>query len=374
MADSAGDNPQRSAADKERSRQLSRPVSGKEVAKGGRGGRPQGAQGRAGQGARQARPGQQARRPQSGRGPAPRQAGRAGAKRPGARRPPARRPVRPARSRRGLYTWGAVALVVVIVGIVVGISQTSSPTTKGVYFKPTPVSAKVLDEISHVPTSTFNAVGTGITGDNYVPTAVTGQKPLKFGGKAGLFGLFGEFCPYCAAERWAIITSLSRFGTFTGLRTMQSSPIDVYPRTQTFEFNTTTYTSPYVAAKLLEFYGQDKATGKHTVINAPTKAEIALIKKYDVGGTTRSGTIPFMDVGNRVIFSGASFNPNPLQGLSRDTIAAALKNPDNPVTKLILGTSNYMSAAVCSIDGGKPGSVCTSAGVKAAAKALKLTS
>ena len=367
MADSADNNPQRSAADKERSRQLSRPVSGKEAAKtSAAGGRAQGSQSRRGQG-------RQGQRPQAGRGQAPRRADRAGTHGPGGRRPPTRRPSRPVRSSRNLFVWGAVALVVVIVGIVVAISQTSSnSTTKGLFYHSTPVPATVLNEITHVPARSYNAVGTGIAGAINAPRVVSGQKTLVVDGKPGMFSALGEFCPYCAAERWALITSLSRFGTFTGLKTMQSSPVDVYPRTQTFTFHTAKYTSPYLGADLLELYGQDKATGSHPVLEKPTKFEIGIMHKYDTGSTTHSGTIPFSDFGNKVFFAGASYNPNPLQGLSRTTIAASLKNPNNPITKLILGTSNYMSAAICNIDGGKPGAVCSSAGVKAAAKALKL--
>jgi Domain of unknown function (DUF929) len=261
--------------------------------------------------------------------------------------------------------------VVVVVGVIVGVSQTSSTTTKHIFYNPRPVPATVLHEVTHVPTSAFDAVGTG-GGGITPPTVVSSKKPLTIGGKPAVFGLFGEFCPYCAAERWAIIVSLSRFGTFTGLKTMQSSPIDSYPKTQTFEFNTMKYTSPYFASELVELYGQEKATGARPVINTPTKAEIDLIKKYDTGSGTRSGTIPFTDWGNKVIFPGATFNPEPLQTLSRATIAASLKDPGDPITQLILGASNYMSAAVCSLDGGKPGSVCASSGVQAAAKALKL--
>ncbi len=374
MADSANDKAQRSAADKERSRQLSRSVSAKEAAKAtGQGGGRRGsrsAQSAGDQGRRTKEP--QAQRAGAGRSPGRQKSGSGPA---AARRAPARRPPRRGGwSRARLLTWGAIALVVVIVGVVVGLSQTSTTSTKGIHYTPEPVSAAVLEEITHVPASAYNAVGTGIPGLVYPPTVKQGQPPLTFDGKPGVFVMLGEFCPYCAAERWSIITALSRFGTFSGLKTMQSSPIDVYPKTQTFTFKTAKYTSPYIAAKLVEVYGQDKPTGTHPVINKPTKQEVALIKKYDVGGTTRSGTIPFSDWGNKVIFSGASYNPNPLQGLSRTTIAASLKNPKNPVTKLILGASNYMSAAVCSIDGGKPGAVCTSPGVKTAAKALGLGS
>jgi hypothetical protein len=382
MADSASDKPERSAADKEHSRQLSRPVSGKEAARNvGRGGRPQGqrgpgrGQGQEAQGPGRRGQGRQGQRSQTGRGPAPRQAGRAGAQRPGARRPPARRPSQPRRSRTGLFIWGAIGLVVVIVGVIVGVSQTSTTTTKHLYYKPGPVPATVLNEITHVPTSAYNAVGTGTTAIT-PPAVVSSQKPLELNGKPEVFALLGEFCPFCAAERWALITSLARFGTFTGLKTMQSSPIDSYPKTQTFEFNTAKYTSPYLSARLLEFYGQEESTAQgivRPVINTPTKQELALIKKFDTGSGTRSGTIPFSDWGNKVIFPGASYNPQPLQTLSRATIAAGLKDPTNVITKLILGTANYMSAAACNIDGGKPASVCTSAGVQAAAKAIKIS-
>ncbi len=391
MADSANDSPERngadkerSAADKERSRQLSRSVSGKEAARTvGRGGRPQGqqrrpgqgqgGQGQKGQGQRGQGQGGQGQRPQAGRGPAPRQAGRPAAGRPGARRPPARGQGRRGRSRTRLFMWGAIGLVIVIVVVIVVVSQTSSKTTKGVHYTPKPVSATVLHDLTSVPTSTYNTVGTGIAGAIDAPTVESAQKTLMIDGKPAVFGLFGEFCPYCAAERWAIITSLARFGTFTGLKTMQSSPVDVFPRTQTFTFNTAKYTSPYITARLLELYGQDNATGVHSVINTPTKQEVDLIKKFDSGSSsTSSGTIPFSDWGNKVVFSGASYSPDPLQTLSRTTIAAGLKDPSNAVTKLIIGASNYMSAAVCYIDGGKPGSVCSSSGVQAAAKALKI--
>jgi hypothetical protein len=381
MADSASDKPdnagnsRRSQADKDKSRQLSRPVSGKEAARtAGRGGRPQGQPGRPGQGNRQGRQGQgrQGQRPQAGRGPAPRQAGRPGAQRPGARRAPVRRPGGPGRSRMSVFTWGAVGLVIVIVAVVVAISQSSSTTTKDIFFNAQPVNGTLLHEISHVPASTFNKVGTGITGQVNVPVVVPGQAPLKVNGKPAIFGLYGEFCPYCAAERWAIIASLSRFGTFTGLKTMQSSSLDVYPKTPTFTFKTAKYSSPYLSAELVELYGQEKATGRRPVLKRPTKSELSIMSKYDKGSTTRSGTIPFMDIGNKVFFPGSSYSPNLLQGLTRTTIAASLKDPNNTLTKIILGVANYISASICAIDGGKPGSVCSSAGVQTAAKALKL--
>lgn len=371
MGDSASDKPQRSAADKERSRQLSRPVSGKEAAKTpGRSARPQGRPGQGGQGGR----GAKGQRPE-GRRPLGRGQGQRQAQRPGGR--PAQRGQRPGprgrRSRTALYTWSAVALVIVIVVVLVVISTTG--TKKSTVFASQPVPATVRADVTNVPASVFNKVGTGIPGAINVPRVVSGQPALKFTHKPGIFALLGEFCPYCAAERWSMIAALSRFGSFNGLMTMQSSSTDVFPSTQTFDFATATYTSPYIATKLLEYYGQDKPTGARTVLRQPTKAEISLVRKYDHPATSTSsaGTIPFLDIGNRVFAAGVSYSPGPLQGLTRTTIASQLRNPNSAVTKLMIGTANYMSAAICAIDGGKPGSVCSSAGVQAAAKALKLS-
>lgn len=275
------------------------------------------------------------------------------------------------RSRTALYTWSAVALVIVIVIVLVVVSTASKP--KNVTANASTVPATVLTDVTQIPASVFNEVGTGIPGSITPPKILNGQPPLHFTGKPGMFAVLGEFCPYCAAERWALIASFARFGSFSGLKTMQSSTTDYFPATQTFTFATAKYLSPYFAAHLVEYYGQDHATGHHFVYRPLDEVEQRLVKKYDVSSTkTKSGTIPFSDFGNRFFFSGASYSPGPLQGLSRATIASQLRDPKRTITKLILGTSNYISASVCAMTNGKPGSVCQSHGVQAAASALKL--
>lgn len=354
---------------------MSRPVGGKDAARAsgqGAGGRGAGAQGN-GRGGKSERGGQPATGARARRA-AQRQAHeQRGAKtRPVKRRPGGPSSGRGGRNRTSLYVWGSVALVVVIVAVFVAVNALSGKTTT--IYKAAPVPATIVSEVTHVPPSVFDAVGTGITGLIYPPKVETGQPKLTYTGKPGVFGMFGEFCPYCAAERWSIITAFSRFGTFSGLKTMQSSPQDVYPKTQTFTFRTATYKSPYFDAKLVEYYGQDHATGNHFPITKLTKQESQLLKKYDYTATyASSGSIPFMDFGNQLVDEGVGYNPQPLQGLSRATIAAGLSNPKSSVTKLIIGDANYMSAAICHIDGGKPGSVCASSGVQAAAKALHVS-
>lgn len=283
----------------------------------------------------------------------------------------ARRPGAPVRTKRtGLFTWGAIALVVVVVVVVAALSQTGVSSTGGAAFTPRPVPARILHGVTAIPPSAYDAVG--LSAAVTPPSVRRGQPALTFTGKPGVFVLDGEFCPFCAAERWAVVASLARFGTFSGLKTMQSSPADSYPKTQTFEFATTRYSSPYISARLLEMYGQARPTGARPVIRAPTTSEAALIARYDSASATSSGTVPFFDIGNLVFLTGSSFSPGVLAGLSRAMIAATLAHPSNPLAKLILGASNYISAGICSIDGGKPASVCASRGVRAAERAAGL--
>ena len=79
-----------------------------------------------------------------------------------------------------------------------------------------------------------------------------------------------------------------------------------------------------------------------------------------------------MDFGNKIL-QDTVYDPSVLQNLSRDEIAAGLSDAKNPITSVIIAGANYLSAAVCTIDGDQPATVCSSKGVMAATKALKPT-
>jgi hypothetical protein len=96
--------------------------------------------------------------------------------------------------------------------------------------------------------------------------------------------------------------------------------------------------------------------------------------KYLTGITNGQVGIPFIDIGNKIfVYQSSSYTPSILANLSRQQIASGLDDPTNPVTQAILASSNYLSASICATDGQQPSAVCTSKGVTAAAKALKLT-
>jgi hypothetical protein len=82
--------------------------------------------------------------------------------------------------------------------------------------------------------------------------------------------------------------------------------------------------------------------------------------------SSSQGSIPFVDIGNKYLISGASYSPQVLQGKSWSQIAAALDNPSSPITQAVNGTANMITAAVCKTTGGQPANVCTSKAVTSA--------
>src|SRR5262250_635737 len=67
--------------------------------------------------------------------------------------------------------------------------------------------------------------------------ALASGTPLTANGKPEMLYMGAEYCPYCAAERWAMIQALSRFGTFSGLSTVHSSTTDTPTNISTFTFH-----------------------------------------------------------------------------------------------------------------------------------------
>ena len=228
-----------------------------------------------------------------------------------------------------------------------------------------------MSTVTNVPASTLDTVGNGGSAVTAKPIPVTGT-PLTSGGKPEMVYEGAEYCPYCAAERWAMIVALSRFGTFSGLQTIRSATqngagtAEPYPATPTWTFANATYTSKYLTFTPVEAYTNipDTATGFYTTLQKPTAAQTALLTKYDAApyvSSANAGSIPFVDFGNKYIIVGASYSPQVLSGLSWSQISTDLSNPSSPVAQSIDGVANYMTAAICKMTGNQPASACTPA-------------
>jgi hypothetical protein len=228
--------------------------------------------------------------------------------------------------------------------------------------------AAVVQAVTHVPASVLDRVGVGghlaSTDSREDPLTIVTRTAAKLpavDGRPALFFLGAEFCPFCATERWSLIIALSRFGTFTGLGASASSPSDYAPNTQTFTFRNARYTSRYLAFEPVEVEDVNR-----NPFQSPNPAEVKVLQAWDP-----SGLFPFIDVANRFIGVLPTWDdPSALAGRSRAEIAAAVRNPASSIGATIDAVANYLTAGICAVDGGKPGSVCGSSGVRAAAAQL----
>ena len=245
----------------------------------------------------------------------------------------------------GAAVGGVVLLLAAMVVVKLSLPR-SEPAAAG------PVPSTVVDDLLHVPTGTLDAVGRGKVAT--LPTALTGRPPLADGGKPLVLYVGAEYCPFCAAQRWGLIVALSRFGTFTGLGAARSATDDVYPGTATLTFHGATYSSPYLAFQGVEVATSERRGNSYAPLDTLTAAQTAVLNEY-----SSNGAVPFVDLGNRYVMTGASFSPSLLAGLTHQQVVTSLATPDSPVSAAVLGSANAFTAALCELTGGQPGDVCT---------------
>jgi hypothetical protein len=289
---------------------------------------------------------------------------------PGLSEPPGRRTrvaaQRAAAQRRQvrnrlLIAGGAIVVVVAIVVGFVVLQGSHSPTTSSPGSLTGQALTATVSKVTSVPVSASDSVGAGKA--TTPPVSVSGS-PLTADGKPDMTYLGAEYCPYCAAERWAMVVALSRFGAFSGLETTHSAAKDgsgnaePYPNTPTWTFANARFTSRYLAFTPVETNTNvpDPSTGGYTTLQTPTKGQEALLTKYD---TADQGAIPFIDIDNKYTSVGASYDPGVLSGLSWSQIAGDLHTPSSPVAQAVLGASNYLTAAICGATGNQPAAACT---------------
>ncbi len=286
---------------------------------------------------------------------------------------PAAVAARPPLTRTARFAWIAVIVIVALVIALVVVALTHTTVIQR-GDKPTPVPASTLADLAGLPVSAFDTVGVSapVSGVDLPEPVLPGMRRLTSGGKPLVFYTGAEYCPYCAAERWALVVALSRFGHFTALYETASSGTSAYPGTPTFSFAGAVYTSPYVAFTGVEQYStRTDKSGGFTRIATLTPAEQALVDRFD-HPVEAAEPFPFVDVANRLVATAAGFSPAVLHGLSQGAVLAGLDAPSTPSAEGIVAAANALSAGVCSATGERPASVCTSRGVEAADRALHL--
>ncbi len=292
---------------------------------------------------------------------------------------------RRAAQRKRIYLGGGAVLAVVIVVVAFvliklnssgGTAPTASDGPTGtaltaVTKQVTDIPASVTDKIADggvnkgifVSAPTTSAISSAASQLGSYFATVNGTA-LTSNGKPELLFLGGEYCPYCAAERWSMVSALSRFGTFTGLTTTHSSTSDVFPNTPTFTFTKAKYTSSYLTFTSVEEFANyrqgnsSNSSAPYVTLQTPTTAQQALAAAYDP-----SGAIPFLDFGNKYVEVGnlSPLSPSMLQGKTWAQVAAAMNDPSSALGKALVGNANYITAGICKLTNNQPASACTPA-------------
>jgi hypothetical protein len=275
--------------------------------------------------------------------------------------------------RRAIIAGSTVlAVIAVVAGLIVAHSGAGSPSVPagpgGVHGIVLPSS--VASEVTTVPAATLARIGAGcvpgyrnLTYAGSPLTRVT-DTPLTSAGKPEMLYIGAEYCPYCAAMRWAMAVALSRFGTFTmPLHGIHSSPDDTDPSTPTLTFYRAHYSSEY-----LTFVPVENEDFNRQPLQNTTQAQQALWQKLD---STGNGVgYPFIDFGNQAVITAPFYDPAILKGMSWAQVATALHDQSSRAAQAIDGTANYMTAAICHMTANRPASVCSSASLRALGSGL----
>ncbi len=175
--------------------------------------------------------------------------------------------------------------------------------------------------------------------------------PLSVENKPYFLFVGAQFCPSCAAERWAMVKALSRFGTFRGL-----AP-DVVGEGEggipTYNFVNADYKSSYVSYGHKEVADKD---GKLIPGQELTDFEKKWFNTYDP-----RGGVPFLFINGQYVQLVAGFSPALIVGKTFDQIKKDLEsNADTPYVAAINEEADIITAYLCKATGNQPREVCAS--------------
>src|SRR5579872_409260 len=187
-----------------------------------------------------------------------------------------------------------------------------------------------------------------------VPSGSTGNfqrvsTPLQQGSKAVLLFIGAQYCPFCGAERWAVVKALGRFGTWSHLSQGHSSSGEAgFNSLPTFDLLRSRYTSRYVI-----FDHKDVADNAGNTLQKLDAQEQRLFNSYD-----SSGSIPLVYVDGYAM-TGSDYSPAELQGKSFSDVQRQLQQNGKAIyVKDVNAEANLLTAFLCRADGNHPARVC----------------
>lgn len=191
----------------------------------------------------------------------------------------------------------------------------------------------------------------------FIPKKVLGKfmhvsnQPLKRPSTKPLIFFMGAgFCPFCASERWAIVSALSNFGSWQGLvETASADHDEKYLNIPTVDFARAKYTSDYV-----EFIGRETTDRNFEPLQELDERDYEILDTFDP-----DQIIPFLLIDGQFMQVGSGYSPQLLEGMNHAKLKAEIQNPASSVGKAIKAEADNITALICKSIAGKA-NVCTS--------------
>jgi hypothetical protein len=279
------------------------------------------------------------------------------------------------RRRRNAYAKAAgggliaVAIVAFLLASLLGAKGSANPApadgarpqpAKGTYLLP----AKAVSRVEAVSVSALagNAMAQLGRGEVSAPEKLPPGAPrLSSGGHPEIMFICAEYWPPCAAERWAFVMALAKFGTFSNLQGTTSSTREADPGTPTFSFYRAGYSSQYLALATDELEtSKYVGDGEYPLLQFPTRQEMTMISAWDVAPyTATTGSIPFAYIGGKFIFTSAQYNAAAIARTSFATAAGIMTSGTSAVSKQVEAAAGYLVGDLCALTHDQPAPVCS---------------
>jgi len=259
----------------------------------------------------------------------------------------------------------AVVTAVVSAGIIFGIApHLGSSTSAGAGSQSGPT---VYQLVSRLDPAVVRTVGSGGLADPLKP--VSGAAPLLDSRQKPLLIFVGAGpCDACAALRWSVVVAVSRFGSFDYLPLMAMPAHGSSPQVASFSFFGAGYRSD-----LISFAGVETSNTAGKSLQPLSATGQQLLDALDVPPyvpQASAGALPWLDIGNRYVMQGSGYPQDVISGLPWTEVGKRLSRAADPVAQGIIGTANYLTAAICKTTSMQPASVCDVAPISSMASQL----
>jgi len=288
---------------------------------------------------------------------------------------PPRRGTSSSRRRRGLYAAvGGLAAVVIAAVALAGCAGGKggpgpSPAQGAPYQPPSatgtyPLPAGAVSMVEGVPVSALIASARAQLdrGQVMLPEKLPPAAPqLSPGGRPEIMFICAEYWSKCAAERWALVMALSKFGTFTALEGTTTSATGTSPKTPTFSLYGATYSSKYLTLVTDELEtNTDVGEGEYPLLQPPTTQEMTMMNAWDRAPyTTITLSLPFAYIGGKFLLTTAQYDASAISQMSFQAAASTMSSGTSPVSRHAEAAAGYLVADFCALTHDQPARVCS---------------